>query len=71
MTTIHRWGKAFTEGGKCPACSGERDTGGKLQLRQRKNIYLKCNKCRYTIKTEKAALEQEKRLRRIRDKKLL
>jgi hypothetical protein len=45
------------DGDKCPACSGERDKGGRLELKVSKfktknghmQFWLKCSNCKYTL----------------------
>ena len=70
MTTITLNGVSYQEGSKCPACSSERDTGGRLVLHKRKHFYLTCKKCRYTVRTEKAINQQISYLHRLADKKV-
>ena len=57
---IYLNGIAYTTNSKCPACSGERDTGGRLEFRKKKNYYLHCSKCKYSIHSQRAKLKQEK-----------
>jgi uncharacterized Zn finger protein len=42
-------GTRYYEESKCPSCSSERDTGGRLKLHFRKRAFLRCEKCKYTI----------------------
>jgi uncharacterized Zn finger protein len=58
---IRRFGNVFKSGEKCPACSRETDKGGRLVGMKKKNVYLKCDKCKYTLHGEKAILKQESR----------
>lgn len=48
----------YTEDSKCPACSGEQDTGGRLVFRKRTNWFLKCKKCKYSVQSERAIHRQ-------------
>lgn len=52
-------GTTYTQDSKCPSCSSEVDNGGKLELKKIKNYFLKCNKCKYVIRTEKVRNKQE------------
>lgn len=63
-------GSTYYEDDKCPACSGERDIGGRLCLRKRTNHYLVCRKCKYAVKGEQSILKQEIYLKKRNDKKL-
>lgn len=65
---ITRFGRVFEKGGKCPACSSSRDTGGRLELKKRKNFYLKCKKCKYAVKSEKVILAQIAKVQKLHDK---
>jgi len=60
----------YHEQQKCPACSSERDKGGRLIAKKKKNWYLSCSNCRYSITQSKVqdknAVYQKKR----RDKRL-
>lgn len=57
-------------GDKCPACSVERDKGGRLELRQRKNKYLKCSQCKYTVHSLRVFQEQQARKEKRRRQKI-
>jgi len=50
---------------KCPSCSSERDKGGRLELKKIKNFSLKCNFCKYVIRTKKVRDKQENYLARL------
>lgn len=63
-------GTRYTEESKCPACSGERDTGGKLEFKKRTNWFLKCIKCKYVIHSERVKLKQELYRKKRNDRKL-
>ena len=54
---LNNW--EYHEGDRCPACSSEKDCGGRLEMKKRKFPYLKCCKCKYTIHEEK---QRERRL---------
>lgn len=58
-------GTRYTEDSKCPSCSSEVDKGGRLELKQVKNYFLKCKKCKYVIRTKKVTDKQEKRIAKI------
>ena len=70
MHTLKRFGREFSEGGRCPACSGSRDTGGRLELKRRKNFFLKCKKCRYTLHSEKTIMRNIQRASAYHDKQI-
>lgn len=53
-------GFRYYEGSKCPACSSERDTGGRMELKKRARHFLKCNKCKYTILGKQTREKQER-----------
>lgn len=55
-------GFMYYEGSKCPACSSERDKGGRLQLMKRLRPFLKCNLCKYSILSNKTRNKQERYL---------
>jgi tRNA(Ile2) C34 agmatinyltransferase TiaS len=54
----------------CPACSGSTDKGGRLEVKRRKNEYLKCKRCKYTIHSEKTVIKQIERAQNRRGKEL-
>jgi uncharacterized Zn finger protein len=54
-------GIRYREGSKCPSCSSEVDTGGRLELKKIKNYFLKCKKCKYVIRSKKVRDKQENR----------
>ena len=54
---LNNW--EYHEGDKCPACSSDKDVGGRLEKKTRKFPYLKCIKCKYTINEEK---QRERRM---------
>ena len=68
--TITLNGTTYKEDSKCPSCSGERDTGGRLELKKRTNYFLKCIKCKYTVKSEKVINKQLSYLKKKQDKLL-
>lgn len=45
---------------KCPSCSSEIDKGGRLKLFKRTRHFLKCDLCKYSIKSEHSRNKQEK-----------
>ena len=53
-------GTTYNEDSKCPSCSSEVDKGGRLELKKIKNFFLKCNKCKYTIRSQKVRDKQER-----------
>ena len=63
-------GSTYTEGSRCPACSAEKDTGGRLEFKKRTNWYLKCFKCRYTVHGERAKNKQALYVKKKRDANL-
>jgi len=52
-------GTRYNKDSKCPSCSIERDSGGRLELKKIKNFFLKCNLCKYVIRTKKVVERQE------------
>jgi len=64
-------GTIYREDSKCPACSGERDTGGRLEFRKRKNWFLKCRKCKYAVHSDRVKLQQEKWRKKKFDRKIV
>lgn len=70
MHTITKFGRQYKEGGKCPACSSSTDKGGRLELKRRKNIFLKCAKCRYSVHSEKVVVAQMKKAHDRHDKQI-
>jgi len=63
-------GTRYYEEGKCPACSSEVDNGGRLKLQKRKRCFLKCDRCKYSILSQKTRDNVEKRERRYLKKTL-
>jgi len=57
-------GTTYRENSRCPSCSGERDTGGRLKLYKRKRDFLKCEKCKYSILGEKTRNKIERGIAR-------
>ena len=53
-------GRRYNEDSKCPICSSEVDNGGRLEIRKRKRVFLKCNKCKYSILGEKTRQKKER-----------
>lgn len=53
-------GTRYLEDSKCPSCSVDRDKGGRLKLHKRARHFLKCNLCKYSIKSEQTRNKQEK-----------
>lgn len=70
MLTITKFGRTYHEGGNCPACSGTKDKGGRLAAKKRKNLFLICFKCKYTIHSEKVVLNQIVRAQKLHDKQI-
>jgi hypothetical protein len=64
-------GVKYQEGSKCPACSSEVDKGGRLHFKQKKNWYLKCERCKYLIETERVRNKRENYLESRRKKRVL
>jgi len=54
-------GTRYNIDSKCPSCSSEADKGGRLEFKKIKNNFLKCNKCKYVIRTQKVRDKQENR----------
>ncbi len=52
-------GTRYLEDSKCPSCSSERDKGGRLKLHKRARHFLKCELCKYSIKSELSRKKQE------------
>lgn len=63
MKHIELNGTRYTEGSKCISCSSEVDKGGRFTWNKRVRPYLKCNKCSYSILSQKTRNKQENRLR--------
>ena len=59
-------GTRYTENSKCPSCSSEVDKGGRLELKKVKNYFLKCIKCKYTIRSQKVRDKQNKRIAKMK-----
>ncbi len=53
-------GIRYREESKCPSCSSERDTGGRMKLKKRARYFLKCEKCKYSILGEQTRTKIEK-----------
>jgi len=51
----------YYEGSKCPACSSEKDKGGRLEIKTRLRPFLKCSLCKYSIMGKKTKTAKEKR----------
>lgn len=62
LVSIGKW----QEGQKCPACSSERDKGGRLAAFKKKHWYLKCQRCKWAATRSK--LHDKDRKRREQDK---
>lgn len=60
MKSIELNGMRYTDGSKCISCSSEVDNGGRFILKKQNNFFLKCNRCRYTIRSKKVRDKQEK-----------
>lgn len=58
-------GFRYNEGSKCPSCSIEKDKGGRLKLHKRARHFLKCELCKYSIKSEQTRNKQEKYLAKL------
>ena len=58
-------GTRYNTDSKCPSCSSEVDNGGRLELKQVKNFFLKCSKCKYVIRTKEVTDKAEKRVAKI------
>lgn len=58
MKSIYLNGTRYLEEDKCPSCSSERDTGGRLELKKRTNYFLKCRKCKYVVKSDRTINKQ-------------
>lgn len=68
---LERYGVIYYTESKCPACSGEKDNGGRLKGYKRKFFYLKCDRCKYTIKSTNAIEKQEYQVKKYYDKQSL
>lgn len=62
MITVERFGRIYKTGQRCPACSGERDQGGRLQTKRRKYFFLKCDRCKYIIRSTVDYVKKQERL---------
>ncbi len=60
----------YREGQRCPACSAERDRGGRLVAHKKKHWYLNCAVCKYSIIKSKVEDWAATNARKIRDKDL-
>lgn len=56
-------GSRYLENSKCPACSSERDKGGRLKLHKLARHFLKCELCKYSILSKETRDRQENRQR--------
>lgn len=65
---VKRGANTYKEGQKCPACSSEVDKGGKLELHKKKNKYLKCNHCGYSMLPERVLLSRIGRASKVRSR---
>ena len=63
-------GTRYFEDSNCPSCSSEVDNGGRLELKKLKNFFLKCKKCKYSIKSERVINKQLSYLKKRRDKQV-
>lgn len=68
VITIRKFGVTYTEEDKCPACSNEVDKGGRLKAKRRTRWFLKCDRCRYSVLSEKTVLQRETRTQKHHDK---
>jgi len=66
MITIRRGNTVYKEEDRCPCCSSEVDKGGRLKAKKRTRWYLKCDRCRYSLVSEKTILQKEKRIEKYR-----
>jgi len=56
---VTRNGTRYFVGSKCPACSVERDTGGRLEHKtNEKRFALICAKCLYVVRSEREMLKR-------------
>ena len=60
MYSIEVNGFWYSEGSKCPSCSSEKDRGGRFKLLKRVRPFLKCELCKYSIKSKKTTNSQHK-----------
>jgi len=51
-------------GQKCPACSSERDKGGRLIAKKKTQWYLKCLRCKWSVSQSKLQPKGYERQRR-------
>jgi tRNA(Ile2) C34 agmatinyltransferase TiaS len=65
---VEKYGVVYLEHARCPACSSEVDKGGRLEAKRKKNIFLKCNRCKYTIHSTRALEKKEQKFKHYRDK---
>ena len=63
IINIERYGVKYQTGSKCPACSVERDQGGRLKLESRKYYYLRCDRCKYAVKSTGSYEKKHKKAR--------
>jgi len=63
---------SYREGQKCPACSSERDKGGRLHkaIRSVTSYYLKCQVCRYSVTETKVSDRDRLYVQKKKDKAL-
>lgn len=66
--SIYRFGVKYVENQVCPACSNEIDKGGRLRMNKRVNCFLKCDRCKYTIKSTNSMMKNYIFLKRKQDK---
>lgn len=66
--SLYRYGVRYCEEQKCPACSSENDKGGRLKVVRRKNVFLKCDLCRYAIQSDRVVAQKERFIKRYLDK---
>lgn len=71
MKSIELNGTSYHEGSKCPACSSERDKGGRLELKKRVQIFLKCNLCRYSILSRETRNKADRYVEKMLQKRAL
>jgi len=68
MITIRRGNTEYKEEDKCPSCSSEVDKGGRMKAKKRTRWYLKCDKCKYTLVSEKTLEQKLQRAAKYREK---
>lgn len=70
MRSLELNGTNYYEGSKCPACSSEVDKGGRMKIKKRKRLFLKCDYCSYTILSKETVNKKEKYFDHLRSKAL-